>query len=141
MQSDVLRILSEPIVRTSLKQAWLDSRPGPVGGHEEGGLVVREATGNLEGVRWATGQQGGISLPPHVNCRIGEADSIVSFHTHPNTGSDYLQEPGDTDRRAVSGDPDLKGASYLGELVVAQDTIYFIDRFGQVTDIAPTRQI
>jgi len=69
-------------------------------------------------VRWSKGAQNTIVLPPHPNCKIGESDIAASFHTHPNTGSDYLQEPGETDKRAVRDDRDLKGESYVGEFVI-----------------------
>jgi hypothetical protein len=29
-------------------------------------------------------------------------DIVASFHTHPNTGSDYLQEPSETDKRGIT---------------------------------------
>jgi hypothetical protein len=74
----------------------------------------------------------------HPKCKIGERDIIASFHTHPNTGSDYLQEPGETDKRAVGDDPDLKGESYQGEYVISQETIYLITPDGQVGEVWPT---
>ena len=62
-------------------------------------------------------------------------DILASFHTHPNTGSDSLQEPSETDKRAVRDDPDLKGPEYLGEFVLANETIYLISPAGQVREI------
>ncbi len=61
-----------------------------------------------------------------------------SFHTHPNTGGDYLQEPSETDKCAVRDDPDLKGASYVGEFVISQAKIYLIAPNGQVSEISDT---
>ncbi|MFQ6014017.1 MAG: hypothetical protein ACE5NP_01065 [Anaerolineae bacterium] len=82
-----------------------------------------------------------IILPPHPNCSIGGNDIVATFHTHPNTGNDYLQEPGETDRRAVRDDPDLKGAAYEGEFVVSQRTIYLITPDGQIGEMGNTRDI
>jgi hypothetical protein len=127
--------LSEPAIRAALKQAWQDSRPGGAGGHEEGGFVLRGPTGNLSVVRWPKGVQNSILMPPHQNCRIGESDIISTFHTHPNTGSDYLQEPGETDKRAVRDDLDLKGELYEGEIVLSQEKIYLIAPNGQVSEV------
>jgi hypothetical protein len=125
----------------ALKQAWQDSQPGVAGGHEEGGFVLRASTGKLSVVRWPKGAQDTIILPPHPNCSIGGNDIVATFHTHPNTGNDYLQEPGETDRRAVRDDPDLKGAAYEGEFVVSQRTIYLITPNGQVREMGNTRDI
>jgi hypothetical protein len=67
---------------------------------------------------------------------MGEHRIVASFHTHPNTGADFLQEPSETDKRAVRDDPDLKSAAYVGEFVIAQETIYRITPDGQVRKVA-----
>jgi hypothetical protein len=58
-------------------------------------------------------------VPPHQSGRIGDREILASFHNHPNTGIGFLQGPSETDKRAVRDDPDLKGASYLGEIVIS----------------------
>lgn len=68
-------------------------------------------------------------------------DIIASFHTHPNTGYSFLQEPGETDRRAVRDDPDLKGAAYVGELVISQKTVCLITPTGQVRAVGSARTV
>lgn len=133
--------LKNPIVISTLEQAWQDSHPGVSGGHEEGGFILRDAAGNMSVDRWPKGAQDTIILPPHPNCKIGGEDIVASFHTHPNTGKDYLQEPSETDRRAVRDDPDLKGALYEGEFVISQEKIYLIAPNGQVSAIENTREI
>lgn len=134
-------ILNDPALHAIFKQAWQDSQPGVTGGHEEGGFVLRDSVGNLSVVRWPKGSQNIIILPPHTNCRIGKHDIVATFHTHPNTGSDHLQEPGETDKRAVRDDPDLKGRFYQGEFVISQETIYLISPNGQVNEVGNTREI
>lgn len=133
--------LHNPVVRVALKQAWLDSQPGVSGGHEEGGFVLQNSVGNLSVVRWPQGKQNVIILPPHQHCKVSEHDIVATFHTHPNTGSDYLQEPGETDRRAVRDDPDLKGRFYEGEFVISQETIYLIAPNGQMSKVGDAREI
>jgi hypothetical protein len=118
-----------------LPRAWDDSKPGPTGGHEEGGFVLRDRAGDLTVIRWPQGFQNSILLSPHPECRIGERHIVATFHTHPNTGSGYLQEPGDTDRRAVRDDPDLKGEYYVGEFVISHSRVYLIAPNGQVTEL------
>jgi hypothetical protein len=60
---------------------------------------------------------------------------VASFHTHPNTGSDYFQEPSETDKRAVRDDSDLKGPEYVGEFVITQAVIYLVTPTGQVREM------
>jgi hypothetical protein len=134
-------LLSNPTIRAALKQAWEDSQPGATGGHEEGGFIVRDLAGDLEVVRWPKGGQNSILLPPHPKCKVGDKDIIATFHTHPNMGSDYLQEPSETDKRAVRDDPNLKGKFYGGEYVISQEKIYLIAPNGQVREIGNTWEI
>ena len=67
---------------------------------------------------------------------MGGNTIVASFHTHPNTGPDFLQEPSETDNRAARDDPGLKGAAYVGEFVIAQETIYLITPDGQLREVA-----
>jgi hypothetical protein len=138
MNQGYAEILNNPLVCAGLKQAWKDSKPGVTGGHEEGGFILKDSGGDFNIVRWATGNQNSIALPPHPKCKIGESSIVASFHTHPNVGSDYLQEPSETDKRAVRDDPDLKGTSYVGEFVISQAKIYLIEPNGQVSEVGDT---
>jgi hypothetical protein len=113
MPSRRITVLNEPVVRDALKQAWQDSQPGPTGGHEVGGFILRNEAGKKSVMRWPRGGTDFILMAPYVDCRIGDSEIIATFHTHPNTGADYLQEPGEADRRAVRDDPDLKGVGYV----------------------------
>ena len=139
MTQHSILILNDPAVRAALKQAWQESKPGVSGGHEEGGFILRDAAGNLSVARWPKGTQDTIILPPRPNCRIGGKDIVASFHTHPNTGSDYPQEPGETDKRAVRDDSDLKGAFYVGEFIISTDKICLVTPNGQVSEIGNRR--
>jgi hypothetical protein len=134
-------VLNEREILVALEQAWRDSQPGIIGGHEEGGFVLRDATGKLSVARWETGAQDTIIVPPHPNCKIANADILATFHTYPNTADEYLQEPSETDTRAVRDDPDLKGRFYEGEFVIARETIYLIAPNAQVTVVGRTREI
>lgn|SRR5574341_777027 len=134
-------ILNDPVVCDALKQAWLDSQPGITGGHEEGGFILRDETGKITVARWPRGEQDAIQTPPHPDCRIDEGEIVATFHTHPNTGPDYLQEPSETDLRAVRDDSDLKGAEYAGELVISAETIYLIIPAGRAREVGATDEI
>ncbi len=141
MPDQSLAFLNNLAVREALKQAWQDSNPGVSGGHEEGGFVLQASSGILSVARWPGGAQSSIFVPPHPNCKFGDGDIIATFHTHPNTGDDYLQEPSETDKRAVRDDPDLKDNFYEGEIVISQQTIYLIAPSGQVREIGSSQQI
>jgi len=134
-------VLNTPAIRAALRQAWLDSNPGVTGGHEEGGFVIQDATGNLDVLRWPKGIRNSIRVPLHENCKINDNLIVASFHTHPNTGSDYIQEPSETDKRAVRDDPNLKDQEYIGEFVISNDVIYLITPVGRVREIADTPDV
>ena len=89
--------------------------------------------------RWPPGVQNSIIVPDHSGCKRSERDIVAAFHTHLNTGSEFLQEPSVTDIRAVCDDPQLKGPSYAGEFVISQETISLIEPTGHVTDLGATR--
>jgi len=141
MPQQHITILTNSVVLAELKRAWQESQPGVSGGHEEGGFILQDAAGNISVDRWPKGAQDTIILPPRPNCRIGGKDIVGSLHTHPNTGSDYLQEPSETDKRAVRDDPDLKGELYVGEFVISTDKIYLITPNGQVSEIGSRQAI
>jgi hypothetical protein len=134
-------VLSNASVRRALREAWQDSNPGTEEGHEEGGFIVQNAAGNLSVFRWPKGSQSAILVPPHRGCRIDEQSIVASFHTHPGTSSEFLQEPSETDRRAVRDDPDLKGAAYIGEFVVSLAAIYLITPAGHRQEIGDTQAL
>src|SRR5918911_64634 len=126
MEFSTSEILQSSEIVAKLKQAWQDSEANVSGGHEEGGFIVADDSGFLSVVRWEKGTQNEIILPPHQNCSVGGRAMVASFHTHPNTGADFQQEPSLTDIRAIRDDPDLKGEFYLGEFIISQDNVYLI---------------
>lgn len=134
-------ILDDLAIRAALKQAWADSQPDIIGGHEEGGFILSDEMGNLSVFRWPKGVQNSIVLPSHPDCKFDELDIVATFHTHPNTGNDFLQEPSETDKRAARDDPDLKGEFYEGEFVISQEKVYLISPNGQVSEVGYASKI
>ena len=134
-------LLENESIVAELKKAWIDSEPDFSGGHEEGGFIVADDDGNLTVVRWEKGLQNEIVLPPHKNCLADGKYIFASFHTHPNIGRDFQQEPSLTDIRAVSDDFDLKSEFYLGELVISEQNIYLIEPAGDYHVIGATKVI
>ena len=121
-----LDVLSEPTVRVAFGEAWKESQPGLTGGHEEGGFVVLDSDNKLSVRRWPKGEGNLIRVPEHIGCAVDGLAIVATFHTHPNTGPEFMQEPSETDRRGVRDDADLKGALYIGEFVIADEMIFLI---------------
>ncbi len=139
--ADLYDLLTNPNVRAALKQAWSESQPGASRAHEEGGFIVERTSGEMRVVRWPRGSGRTIEVPPHHGCQVAGMDIVASFHTHPNVGADFLQEPSETDRRAVRDDPDLKGAEYAGELVISAALVYGVTPFGRVVELGSTEDM
>lgn len=126
-------LLSIYVVSEALRQAWIDSRPGSVGVHEEGGFILRDSLGTIRVSRWPRGTTNEIIVPPHSDCRFDGQAIIASFHTHLNTGRGFRQEPSQMDRWTIRDDANLKGLDYLGEFIISQDALYLVDQQGHVT--------
>ena len=136
-----LGVLENKEICTELQKVWKDSQPGASGGHEEGGFILRKQDDTLVVSRWPKGELNNIFLPPHQNCKFDNFDILASFHTHPNTGSDFFQEPSVTDKRAIRDDLDLKGEFYEGELVISEEKIYVISPNGHVDEIGERKEL
>lgn len=130
-----LDILRHRAVRLALAEAWVKSIPGLAGGHEEGGFIVLDGEDKLSVRRWPAGETSQIRVPEHQECVVDGLAIVATFHTHPNTGPDYLQEPGETDKRGVRDDAELKGSLYVGEFVVANETVCLITPSGTMREL------
>jgi hypothetical protein len=118
-----MNVLNDNTILAELRAAWLDSCPGQVDAHEEGGFVLKRLDGSLYVERWPKGTQRQIYVPSHGGSRRGESAIVATFHTYPNTGFDYQQDPSLTDVRAVRDDPDLGGPEYEGEYVISEKMV------------------
>lgn len=134
-------LLADSNICAALRLAWRESQPGSSGGHEEGGFIVQNPAGALQVIRWPQGAGNTISVLPHHGCSIEGSEIIASSHTHPNTGPDYMQEPSETDKRAVRDDPDLKAPNYVGELVIWAELLYSVTPSGSVVALGETGKI
>jgi hypothetical protein len=127
-----LDILHEPEVRAALFEAWKESKSGLIGGYEQGGFIVLDDKDKLKIRRWPVGEGNWIRVPSHTGRMIDGRHIVATFHTHPNIGPDYMQEPGETDKRGVKEDVDLKGSHYIGEFVIANEMVYLITQRREV---------
>ena len=133
--------LQDKGVRAELLRAWLESAPGTANAHEEGGFILLHSDGLLAVERWPRGKQDQIEIPSHLAGRRGDAAVVATFHTHPNVGPDYLQEPSPSDVRGVTEDPDLRHREYEGEFVISRETLYLIASDGRVHPLGNTTSL
>ncbi len=134
-------ILEHDAIRSSLADAWRQSQPDSPQAHEEGGFVVQRDDGSLFVIGWPRGLQNQILVPAHQGGRCGNMPIVATFHTHPNSGVVFQQEPSLTDIRAVRDDPDLSHPEYEGEYVISRRMIYRILRSGDVIAIGETQRL
>ena len=136
-----MSVLDVELVRDAIRRAWWDSQPQTDSAHEEGGFVLQDDDGSLSVERWPSGAQNEILVPSHVDGTRHNRAIVATFHTHPNLGSDFQQEPSPTDIRAVQNDPHLSHPEYEGEYVIASGHVYRILRSGEVIVAGDTRSI
>jgi hypothetical protein len=134
-------VLDDDTVRELIRLAWQESQAGTSTAHEEGGFVLRGADGALTVERWPCGEQNRIVVPDHGGCTRNTLVILATFHTHPNPGPDFQQEPSLTDIRAVRDDPDLSHPDYEGEYVISQEWVYLVRKNGQVAVIGETKAV
>lgn len=136
-----MSLLDDQIIRSSLLQAWAESKPGTFEAHEEGGFILRDTDGALRVERWPRGGQNEIFVPLHPGGKRGDATIVATFHTHPNVGPDFQQEPSLTDIRAVRDDAELSHAEFEGEYVISHEQVYRIETDGRVRTIGETKTV
>ncbi len=131
-------VLDHAEIRDALAFAWRRSEPGTPQAHEEGGFIVQREDRSLFVIGWQRGLQNEIFVPPHPGGKRGNMTIVATYHTHPNPGPKFQQEPSLTDIRAVRDDPDLAHIEYEGEYVLSQRLIYRILRSGRVEVLGET---
>jgi hypothetical protein len=137
-RTDGMSVLSDTGVISEFRRAWVESKPGTTDACEEGGFVLQRDDGSLTATRWPRGIQDRIEVPEHEGGRFKGALILATFHTHPNTGPEYEQEPSLTDIRAVRDDPELRHGEYEGEYVISEATLYLVRPDGTVESAGAT---
>lgn len=136
-----MSVLDNDSVRGHFRLAWTESQAGTPDAHEEGGFVLIRNRGSFAVERWPRGEQDRVEVPDHSDGRRSGMIIVACFHTHPNPGSEYQQEPSLTDIRAVRHDPDLGHPEFEGEYIIARDRLYRILRDGAVEDLGVTKAL
>jgi hypothetical protein len=130
-------LIHEPIVKAAMRDAIERSKFGPSGGHEEGAFILRASDGQLRIEWWTSGRRRRVGASYYADGKIGDCEIVGSFHTHPNTDPDYVQEPSDTDRDIVAENPKAWGEHF----VISQEFIYHIGSDGKVTIVGRTEEV
>jgi hypothetical protein len=123
-------LLSDSTVIDAMRRAFEESDVGGRNPVEQGGFILKDPlTGTFSVALLPAGAADSLVYPV---CSDGMHDGkqiVGSFHTHPNTGPDWQQEPSLQDIRLSQEYPETMGAH---QFVISQKTIYHIDDDGAV---------
>src|SRR5947209_5345241 len=87
MTEQLAKLLADDTLRAGLRQAWDDSQPDSPDPHEEGGFILKDASGALDILRWPAGKKRTIMVPPHQSGRLAIGKSLLRFILIPIPGS------------------------------------------------------
>ena len=132
-------LLSNPAVLDGMRRAYHESNVGGINPVEQGAFIVRDLPdGAVAVTRLPAAACDSLSYPicPDGTC---EGRQIVgSFHTHPNTGPEWQQEPSPQDIRLSQDFPETMGPH---QFVIARNTVYHIDNNGVVSEMGSTSHL
>ena len=135
----ISELLAHPRVVAGMRQAYVESDVGGSHPQEQGGFLVRDVqTGFPTVTRLPSSAHDSLSYPLSPNGLYQGQEIIGSFHTHPNTGKEWRQEPSPQDIRLSKEYPETMG---LHQFVISREKIYVIDNGGQVTVVGRTVEL
>ena len=96
----VSELLADQSAVAGMRQAYVESDMGGSRPQEQGGFLVRDVqTGVIAVVRLPSSARDSPSYPICPNGLYQGREIVGSFHTHPNTGKEWKQEPSPQDIR------------------------------------------
>jgi len=132
-------LLADPNVIAAMREAFEESDVGGPIPIEQGGFILRHPeTGDLVVERLPSVGRDSFSYPICSDGRYNGKEIVGTFHTHPNTGSDWTQEPSPQDIRLSKEFPETMGSH---QFVVSVETIYHIDNEGDVSEACRTGEL
>lgn len=139
MENSAEELLDEATIRSALRDALLDSRPGTKAPIEQGGFIVRDS-GTLRPVvrRLNIGQADSFQIPLCPDGKFQGEQILGSFHTHPNTGPLWQEEPSRQDIRLVTEYPETVGRWHF---VIGPERTYCIVNDGTVRTLGATDDV
>lgn len=132
-------LLSHPDVIDGFRRAYEESRVGTESPIEQGGFILLDpVTAALEVVRVPSGGRDSLEYPICPDGTYQGKQIVGTFHTHPNTGPQWQQDPSPQDVRLSQDYPETTGSH---QFVIASETIYHIDNEGTVSEVASTSEL
>ncbi|MDA0806445.1 MAG: Mov34/MPN/PAD-1 family protein [Planctomycetota bacterium] len=132
-------LLNDIAIRTAMREALRESRPGTKHPIEQGGFIVLDAI-TLRPVvrRLNVGQADSFQIPLCPDGQFHGEPIIGSFHTHPNIGPEWQEEPSRQDIRLVTEYPETVGAIHF---VIGPAKTYAITNDGTVSVLGRTDDV
>ena len=135
----VRALFAHASVVAGMRQAYVESEVGGSQPKEQGGFLVRDVqTGIPTVIRLPSSARDSLSYPLCPNGLYQGQEILGTFHTHPNTGKEWRQEPSPQDIRLSKEYPETMG---LHQFVISRENIYHIDNDGLVTIIGRTIEL
>lgn len=132
-------LLADPNVVAGMRKAFEESDAGGSEPVEQGGFILRHPeTGELAVERLPSQHRSSLRYPICSGGTYRGKEIVGSFHTHPNTGSEWMQEPSPQDVRVSKEYPETMGPH---QFVFSATTAYHIDNEGLVSEIGQTAQV
>ena len=125
------QLLADPKVLAGMRQAFEESDVGGSVPREQGGFLVRDPpTGAFAVARLPASERDSLAYPLCADGVFQGQEIVGSFHTHPNTGQEWRQEPSPQDIRLSKEYPETMGPQ---QFVISRETTYHIDNDGLVS--------
>ena len=138
-QPTASELLGNAGVIDQLRRAFEESGVGTDRPIEQGGFIVRDpVSGAVEVIRLPARERDSLAYPICADGSHRGKQIVGSFHTHPNIGTDWRQEPSAQDIRLSQDYPDTMGPH---QFVIAREKIYHIDNDGVVSVMGITHQL
>jgi hypothetical protein len=132
-------LLSDPQIVAGMRRAYQDSEVGGDTPVEQGGFLLYDSIADrLDVGRLPAGHQDSMSFPICSDGTYSGKLIVGSFHTHPNVGPQWRQEPSPQDIRLSIDYPETMGPH---QFVISHDMIFRIDNDGTVVEMGSTIQL
>ena len=131
--------LRSPPPAAAMRQAVEESDVGGSQPREQGGFLVRDpSTGAFAVARLSSSERDSLAYPICADGLFLGQEIVGTFHTHPNTGHEWRQEPSPQDIRLSKEYPETMGPH---QFVISRETIYHIDNDGLVSAWGRTAEL
>ena len=138
-QPTAAELLQHKIVIEGLRLAYKESGVGTDRPIEQGGFILRQPSmATYKVVRLPAGTQATLVYPLCMDGTFEGQEIVASFHTHPNTGSEWQQQPSPQDIQLSQNYPETMGTY---QFVISKERLYYVNNDGNVTDMGATSYI